>query len=111
MNIFKNRPPILILLICLFEILGLLLLPSAFSSETSVNLGLWYQVYLFISGILSIAIIYSLWRMKKIAVLIYTGSYALHNIVAVITGTWMAGVIIIPLIGLAFIGLNRTRFS
>jgi len=71
MDILKNRPPVLILLICIFELLGLILLPSAFSNKKFENFGLWYQIYLAISGIFSVAIIYNLWKMKKIGIFIY----------------------------------------
>jgi hypothetical protein len=108
---FRNRPPIPILLICIFEIIGLLLLPSAFGSEESVNLGLLYQIYLVLTGVLSIAIIYSLWKVMKIGILIYIGAYVIHNIVALIVGNWMIGVLIIPFIGLILIGLSRKKFK
>ena len=109
-NFFKNHP-IPVLLICIFEFLGLLLLPSAFKSEQAVELGLWYQIYLGITGILSIAIIYSLWKMLKIGIFIYLGSYLIHNIVALIAGNWMVGVLIIPIIGLILIALSRKKFK
>lgn len=111
LNFLRNRPPVLILIICLFELFGLFLLPSAFESEPAVTLGLWYQIYLAFTGILSLAIIYSLWKMKKMGPYIYLGSYALHNIVALIAGNWMIGVLIIPVIGLVFIGFNRKKFK
>ena len=111
MNFLKSRPPIIILLICIFELLGLLLLPAAFRSEQSVNLGLWYQVYLVFSGIFSVAIIYSLWKMNKISIVIYAGTYIIHNIVALIVGNWNIGVLIIPIIGLGFIGLSYKKFK
>lgn len=107
----KNRPPIPILLICLFEFIGLILLPSAITSEKTVAIGIWYQVYVLLTGGLSIAIIYSLWKMKKIGILIYFGSYAIHNIVAVIAGNWMLGVLIIPGIGFILICLSRKKFN
>jgi hypothetical protein len=110
-DLFRKRPPIPILLICIFEFLGLLLLPSAFGSEKSANLGLLYQIYLVLTGVLSIAIIYSLWKMKKIGILIYIGSYVIHNVVALIVGNWMIGVLIIPFIGLILIGLSRNKFK
>ena len=110
-DFFRNRPPIPIFLICIFEIIGLLLLPSAFGSEESVNLGLLYQIYLVLTGVLSIAIIYSLWKVMKIGILIYIGAYVIHNIVALIVGNWMIGVLIIPFIGLILIGLSRKKFK
>ena len=108
---FKNRPPSPILLICIFEILGLLLLPSSIASDKSINLGLWYQIYLYLTGGLSIAIIYTLWKMKKIGILIYIGSYAVHNVMAIIAGNWMIGVLLIPFIGLILIGLSHNKFN
>lgn len=103
----KDRPPIPILIICIFEFLGLLLLPSAFYNE----FGLLYQIYLLIAGVLSITVIYTLWKMKKSGIFIYVGSYVLHNIVAMIVGNWMIGVIIIPLIGLILIGMGLKKFD
>jgi len=111
MNILKDRPPVLILLICIFELIGLILLPSTFVNEKYVNFGLWYLAYLVFSGILSVAIIYYLWRMRKIGITIYVVSYTIHNIVALIVGNWMMGVLIIPIIGLIFIALSRDKFN
>lgn len=110
-DFIKNHPPVPVLLICIFEIIGLLLLPSAFGSEESVKLGLLYQIYLVLAGVLSIAIIYSLWKVKKIGILIYIGSYTIHNVVALIVGNWMIGVLIIPFIGLILISLSYTKFK
>ena len=107
---FRTLPAIPVLLICLFEIFGLILLPSAFGSETSLKFGLWYQVYLVLTGFMSIAIIYSLWKMKKVAIYIYAGSYAIHNVVAFAVGNWMIGVVIIPFIGLLLIAISRNKF-
>lgn len=75
-TVIKKHPPIPIILICIFEIIGILLLPAAIVSEKSLALGLWYQIYVALTGALSVAIIYSLWKMKKIGILIYVGSYA-----------------------------------
>ena len=110
-DFFRNHPPIPVLLICLFELFGLILLPSAFYSEISVELGFLYQVYLVFTGVLSIAIIYTLWKMKKVGIIIYAGSYVIHNIVALIVGNWMIGVLLIPLIGLILIGISRKKFK
>ena len=107
----KNRPSIPVLLICIFETLGLTLLPSSFGHEATAHLGWWYEIYLVLTGFMSIAIIYTLWKMKKIGVIIYAGSYAIHNIVALIAGNWMMGVIIIPVIGLTLIALSRKKFN
>lgn len=110
-DFIRNRPPVPVLLICIFESLGLLLLPSAFASEDTLNFGLLYQMYLVLTGVLSIVIIYTLWKLKKIGILIYTGAYLIHNIVALIFGNWMIGVLVIPLIGLILIGLSRKKFN
>jgi len=111
MNFLRNHPPIPVLVICIFELFGLVLLPAAFTNEKSVNIGLWYQIYLILTGFLSVAIIYTLWKMKKIGILIYTGSYAIHNVVAFIVANWMPGVLIIPVIGLLLIGICRKKFK
>jgi len=108
---FWNLPPIPVLLICLFEIFGLILLPSAFYSEISVDFGFWYQGYLVLTGMMSIAIIYTLWKLKKVGIYIYAGSYVIHNIVALIAGNWMIGVVIIPVIGFILIGISFKKFK
>lgn len=110
-DIFKNRPTVPIIIICLFETFGLILLPSAITSEKSAAIGLWYQIYVALTGFLSIAIIYSLWKMKKIGIWIYTGAYVIHNIVAVIAGNWVMGIVIIPCIGLGLIGLSYKKLK
>jgi len=107
----RKLPSIPVLLICLFEIFGLILLPSAFSGETSLKFGFWYQVYLVLTGFMSISIIYTLWKMKIIGIIIYIGSYIIHNVVALFIGNWMIGVLIIPIIGLILIGISRNKFK
>ena len=107
----RNHPPIPVLLICLFEMFGLILLPSAFSGEASLKIGFWYQVYLVLTGFMSIAIIYTLWKMKKVGIIIYVGSYVIHNMVALVVDNWMIGVVIIPVIGLILIGISFKKFK
>lgn len=60
---------------------------------------MWYQVYLVLTGIFSASIIWFLWKMKRIGIYIYFASYAVHNLVAIIVGNWLPGVVIIPVIG------------
>ena len=110
-NFFKERPPIPILIICIFELIGLILLPFSFVNEKTTSIGVWYQIYLILTGGLSIAIIYYLWKMKKSGIWIYFGSYTLHNIVAVFAGNWMWGVLIIPVVGFILIIVSRKKFN
>jgi len=49
--------------------------------------------------------------MKKVGIIIYAGSYAIHNIVALVIGNWMIGVVIIPVIGLILIGISYKKFK
>ena len=107
----KGLPPVPIILICLFEFLGLLALPAAVISEKSQAIGLWYQIYVMLTAILSIAIIYSLWKLKKIGIYIYIGAYILHNIVAIIAGNWMVGVLVIPCVGLILLSFSLKHFK
>jgi len=97
--ILKNRPPITVIIICLFELIGLLLLPSALSKETTKEIGLWYQIYIVITGLVTIFVIWKLWTKKKIGVYIYFVAYAAHNLIALIIGNWLIYVLIIPVIG------------
>lgn len=110
-DFIKNRPSIPVLIICIFEFIGLLLLPFAFTNEKTIALGIDYQFYIALSGVLTVMIIYTLWKMKKLGIVIYIGAYTIHNLVAIIVGTWMMGVIIIPCIGLILIGLSYKKFS
>ena len=107
---FKERPPIPILVICIFEFTGLILLPFSFVSNNSAAIGVWYQIYILLTVGLSIAIIYTLWKMKKAGIWVYLGSYVVHNIVAVIAGNWMLGLLVIPVIGSILISLSRKKF-
>jgi hypothetical protein len=101
--ILKQKPPVTVIVVCAFELLGLILLPSALFKETTKEIGLWYQIYIGITGFFSIFIIWFLWKMKKPGVYIYFISYAIHNIVAVIVGNWLVYVLIIPVIGAALL--------
>ena len=97
--IIKQRPPVTIIIVCAFELLGLLLLPPVFFKETTKEFGLWYQIYLALTGILSINVIWLLWKMRRMGVYIYFIMYTIHNVVAVIVHNWLIYVLIIPLIG------------
>jgi hypothetical protein len=97
--ILKSRPPITVIIVCVFELIGLILLPPAVFKEATKEIGLWYQIYFVITGFVSASIIWYLWKMKKVGVYIYFASYAAHNIIAVMVGNWLVYVLIIPIIG------------
>jgi len=97
--ILKHKPPITVIIVCAFELLGLILLPPALFKETTRAIGLWYQMYLVLTGIASASMIWYLWKMKRVGFYIYFASYAVHNLVAVIVGNWLIYVLIIPIIG------------
>ena len=97
--ILKHKPPVTVIIVCAFEFLGLLLLPSAFFKETTRAMGLWYQMYFMLTGIASASIIWYLWNMRRIGLYIYFGSYAVHNLVAVVVGNWLVYVVLIPIVG------------
>ena len=108
---WKSRPPIPVLLICIFEFLGLFALPHAIFSEEAVSIGSWYQIYVGLTSLMTIAIIYFLWRMKKTGVFIYIGAYLIHNVIALIANNWMIGVLIVPVVGIILIGFCLKRFN
>jgi hypothetical protein len=108
---WKNRPSFPVLIICIFESIGLLAIPSAIFSEKSAAIGMWYQVYVGLTSLMTIAILYFLWRMEKKGVVIYVSAYIIHNLIALIAGNWMIGVIIIPVVGLILISLCLKRFN
>ena len=97
--ILKSRPPITIIIVCVFELIGLILLPPALFREATKAIGLWYQIYIVMTGFVSASIIWNLWKMKKAGVYIYFASYAVHNVIALIVGNWLIYVLIIPIIG------------
>ncbi len=106
----KSKPPVPVLLVCIFEFLGLMAIPHAVFSEKSASIGLWYQVYVGLTALMTIAIIYFLWRMKITGVVIYIGAYFIHNVVAVAAGNWMWAVVLIPAVGLLLMGVCWRRF-
>jgi len=95
----KSRPPITVIIICVFELLGLILLPSALLKETTKAIGLWYQTYIAATGFITAIVIWKLWKMKKAGIYFYFAAYAAHNIIAMIVGNWLIYVLIIPIIG------------
>ena len=95
----KLKIPITVMIVCLFELLGLILLPSALFKETTKQIGLWYQIYIAVTGVFSASIIWYLWKMKKAGVYIYFIMYAVHNIVALLVGNWLIYVFLIPIVG------------
>ena len=96
---FKFKLPVTVIIVCLFELLGIILIPSALFKESTKDIGLWYQVYIVFSGFVSAFIIWQLVRMKKAGIYIYFALYALHNLIALIVGNWVIYVLIIPLAG------------
>ena len=97
--ILKRKPPVTVIVVCAFELLGLILLPPAFFKEATRAIGLWYQMYLVLTGIASASMIWYLWKMRRVGLYIYFASYAVHNLVAMIVGNWLVYVLIIPIIG------------
>jgi len=96
---FKHKPPVTVIIVCLFELLGLILIPSALFNETAKEIGIWYQIYIVLTGLVTIFVIWKLWAMKKIGVYIYFVAYAVHNLIAIFIGNWLVYVLIIPIIG------------
>lgn len=111
MRFWRSRPKFPVLLICLFETLGLLLIPGAIFSEEASAIGVWYQVYIGLTSLVTIAIIYFLWRMSKKGILIYLAAYLIHNLIALIVGNWMIGVLIIPVVGMILILISLKHFE
>lgn len=109
--ILKPRPPITVIIICVFELLGLILLPPALFKETTKAIGLWYQIYIVITGFVTAFVIWKLWKMKKVGLYIYFITYAAHNIIAVIVGNWLIYVLIIPIIGAALLLPHLKKMS
>jgi hypothetical protein len=97
--ILKHKPPITVIIVCVFELLGLILLPSALFKETTKEIGVWYQVYIIITGFATAFIIWCLWKMKKLGIYLYFATYAVHNIIALLVGNWLVYVLIIPIVG------------
>lgn len=110
-SFWSSRPKLPVLLICLFETLGLLLIPSAIFSEEASAIGVWYQIYIGLTPLLTIAIIYLLWRMSKKGIVVYVAAYLIHNLVALIAGNWTIGVLIIPVVGVILILLSLKDFK
>ena len=108
---WRSKPKLPVLLICLFETLGLLLIPSAIFSEEASAIGVWYQIYIGLTPLMTIAIIYLLWRMSKKGIIVYMAAYSIHNLIALIAGNWMMGVLIIPIVGLILISLCLKHFD
>ena len=99
----KFKPPVTVIIVCLFELLGIILIPSALFKETTKEIGLWYQFYIVVSGLVSAFVIWQLIKMKKTGVYIYFALYALHNLIALLVGNWVIYVLIIPVIGAALL--------
>jgi hypothetical protein len=95
----KSRPPITVIIVCVFELLGLILLSPALFKETTKAIGLWYQIYIVITGFVTAFVIWKLWKMKKVGVYIYFAIYAAHNIIALLVRNWLIYVLIIPVVG------------
>ncbi len=107
----KHKPPITVIIVCIFELIGLILLPSALFKETTKEIGLWYQIYIVITGFFSAFIIWFLWKMKKLGVYMYFISYAAHNIIALLVGNWLFYVLIIPIVGAILLFPHMKKMS
>jgi len=49
--------------------------------------------------------------MKKEGIFIYVVAYLTHNIIALLAGNWMVGVLIVPIIGIILIFLSLKHFD
>ncbi|MCX6121726.1 MAG: hypothetical protein NTX44_08915 [Ignavibacteriales bacterium] len=95
----KLKPPITVIIVCVFELLGLILLPSALLKESTKEIGIWYQIYIVITGFVTAFMISCLLKMKKLGIYLYFTAYAVHNIIAFLVGNWVIYVLIIPIVG------------
>ena len=98
MKNFKIKYPITILLVCAFEIFGIISIPSSIKDDFAQNIGLWYQGYILINGLVSALIIYFLFRLKKVGIFLYFSVYLIHNVIALFVGNWLIFLLLIPLI-------------
>ena len=99
----KPIPAITVLIVCLFEFLGLFLYPSAMFDDAAIRIGLWYQIYIAVSALVAIFVIWKLWKMYRLGVYVYFGMYIIHNLIAIIAGNWQISILIIPVIGAALL--------
>lgn len=80
-------------------------------SDIARNIGTWYPPYLAFSSLVGFVCMVGLWKMRRWAVLTYTGFVALNQIVMLVMGIWSVSALVIPgiFIGIMFSQVSKMR--
>ncbi|UII29681.1 hypothetical protein LVD17_15380 [Fulvivirga ulvae] len=93
--VLKKRP-LVITVICIFILFGIVsILYTLFSGDMRLVFG-WYPPYLAFCALMSLVCMVGLWKMKKWAVMGYTGLVVMSQIVLLAMGSWGVKSVIIP---------------
>ncbi|MBS1538382.1 MAG: hypothetical protein JST20_11620 [Bacteroidetes bacterium] len=99
----NTHRPIAITIICVIGFIGAVLALPMIFSQPSKDLGSFYQVYLGFSTCVGIVSMIGLWKMKRWAVMLYSGFVLLNQVILISMNTWNFMAILIPGI---FIGIS-----
>ena len=105
-----SRPTVVTVLCVIGFIGGLFAIPMVFS-EIARKIGAWYPPYLAFSCLVGFVCMVGLWKMRRWAVLTYTGFVALNQIVMFAMGVWSVSALIIPgiFVGIMFSQISKMR--
>lgn len=105
-----SRPTVVTVLCVIGFIGGLFAIPMVFS-DIARKIGAWYPPYLAFSCLVGFVCMVGLWKMRRWAVLTYTGFVALNQIVMFAMGVWSVSVLIIPgiFVGIMFSQISKMR--
>lgn len=93
--VLKKRP-VAITVICTFVLIGCAAIVYTLLSSDSQLVGGWYSPYMVFCSLVSFICMLGLWKMKKWAVMGYTGLVVMSQIVLVAMGLWGVKSVIIP---------------
>ena len=95
----QNKPPTAIIVVCavlaIFTLLGL----------TGIFAGGLWSLYGIVDTLLSVAVIYGLWIMKKWSVILYTVLFLISLVISFMTGG-LSFMLIVPVILLVVMYMN-----
>ena len=105
-----SRPTVVTVLCVIGFIGGLFAIPMVFS-DIARKIGAWYPPYLAFSCLVGFVCMVGLWKMRRWAVLTYTGFVALNQIVMFAMGVWSVSALIIPgiFVGIMFSQISKMR--
>jgi hypothetical protein len=106
-----ERPTVITVICVLMGIGAVLGLPAVFLAGSMVKFPGWYMPFVLVSAVVGLVCMVGLWKMKKWGVFLYTGMFAVGQVVMLVGGLWGVGGLIIPVIVIAVMFSQLSKMS